>query len=159
MDTNEMSPVIAALGPIEIATLDTETSPSPGVRKVTQGEKVLLLSSFTEASYADYVRERLIELGKDPDNFVVGDLPWGVKVQNTPVIIHKDKHYLQTIRLEAGTSRYYIGNTDTELSASAFEKPRAFTGQGLPPAEQVYVRAYKFENIKKIVIHGVTIGD
>lgn len=153
MNIEQISTLVHGLPPHAFATLDAVTFPSTGVRKETKGEQVLLFSGGTgDGGYSEVVRKRLRRLGKDPDDFVVQPLPWGERIIGTPLLTNKGKFYLQTVTLVEGESKYFVGLTDTELSAKMFDKPRAFNGQGLPPEKQVKVRAYALDNIKRLVI-------
>lgn len=133
---------VIGLPPCVYAVLDAETSPSQGVTKVTKNESVLLFSG--EGGYEALVRQRLKDFGKDPDAFSIGDLPWGERVADSPLIVNRGKFYLQTITIHQGVSEYFIKGTDRKLSASLFEKK----------ASIVPVKAYAIENIKRLVIEG-----
>jgi hypothetical protein len=64
------------------ASIDAETTISPGVTKIETGKRIIL---FKSPHYADMVKRRLIEAGKNPDNFVIGEMPWGQRVPNSPL--------------------------------------------------------------------------
>lgn len=133
------------------ATLDTETEPSKGIKKINKGERVILFTNKRTSGYDNRVRRRLIEAGKNPANFVLGDLPWGRRLPNSPLIENKGKYYLQCIRLADGVSTYYIGDREISEPAGLMLRKR-WTNQGLPESEQVEVCAYKLESIQRIAL-------
>ena len=74
---------------------------------------------------------------------------------NTPLVIHKDKYYLQTILLAEGTKRYFIG--DEEVSVESVPRqalPRARPNQGLTAGSEVIVNTYKLESLTRIALMG-----
>jgi hypothetical protein len=138
------------------ANLDTITEPSPGIQKVTRGERVILFTNKKVSGYENMVRRRLEEAGKNPDNFVLGDLPWGSRVPNSPLIENKGKFYLQCIRLKEGRSRFFIGDREIQNPRGLMLKKRR-TNQGLLEGEEVEVACYKLENIQKIALMDETL--
>lgn len=140
------------------ATLDTVTEPSPGIRKETKGERIILFTNKHSSGYENMVRRRLEEAGKNPDSFVLGDLPWGVRLPNSPLIKNEatGRYYLQCIRLAEGQSRYFIGDREvSEPSGLMLRKRR--TNQGLPSGEEVEVSCYRLDRIERIALMGETL--
>jgi hypothetical protein len=134
------------------ASIDAETEPSKGIHKVTTGIRVILFTNKKSSGYENMVKRRLIEAGKNPDNFVLGDLPWGQRLENSPLIENKGKFYLQCILLTEGTSKYYIG--DREISGNGLGLRGRFPNQGLPPGDEVLVACYNIDSIKRIAVMG-----
>lgn len=134
------------------ATLDTETSPKPGIRKVTTGEQVILFTNKHKSGYEGMVRRRLEQLGKDPNSFSVSDLPWGERVPETPLILHKEKYYLQTVLLHPGNTVFYCG--DYVVNPEAFGIRERRTNQGLPKGKEVLVSCYRLDHIVRIALLG-----
>lgn len=152
----ELFPLQNLLDKIEgctFATLDTVTIPSPGITKRTTGERVILFTNKHCSGYENMVKRRLQEAGKNPDNFVLGDLPWGVRVPNSPLIENKGKFYLQCIRLADGQSRYFIGNREVKDPSGLMLRGRR-TNQGLPKDDEVEVCCYRLDHIDRIVLMG-----
>jgi hypothetical protein len=134
------------------ATIDSETSPSPGIRKIETGKRVIL---FKSPHYADMVKRRLIEAGKDPNNFVIGEMPWGQRVPNSPLIEHRGKTYLQVVELVEGQSKYFLLGMEQRPEDLGI-RPRR-TNQGLPEGDEVIVRCYSLDSITRIVLMGQTV--
>lgn len=137
-----------------IATIDTETKPSVGIRKLVEGEQVLLFSNIDHSGYEACVHNKLKALGYDnPETlFVVGDLPWGTRLNDLPIIAHKGRLYLQTISFKPGKVRAFVGVTevDPEMVLKGRDRNAFNWNQGLPAEHQVKMKTYALENIKKI---------
>lgn len=155
MEYSQLSEILKSINGCTFASLDCETKPMAGVRKVTKGESVILFTNKTGSGYEKMVKRRLKEVGKNPDDFVLGDLAWGERLPDTPVIIHKGKYYLQTVTLRPGVSDYYIGETKVDPVYLGI-KDRG-TNQGLPRGKEVLVRTYSLDSIKQIKLLGETI--
>jgi hypothetical protein len=137
------------------ANIDATTEPSNGIRKETTGIRVILFTNKKSSGYENMVKRRLIEAGKNPDNFVSGDLPWGEQVPNSPLVEHKGKVYLKCVLLSEGQPRYFIGNR--EVSGNGLGLRGSWPNQGLPPSDAVKVACYNLEHIKKITLMGETL--
>lgn len=135
------------------ATLDTETEPSNGIKKVTQGERVILFTNKKSSGYDNMVRRRLEEAGKNPDGFSLGDLPWGERLPNSPLIENKGKYYLQCIRLAEGQSRYFIGEREVRDPSGLGLRTRR-SNQGLAKENEVEVACYRLDHILRIALMG-----
>lgn len=133
----------------EYATIDSTTHPRPSIRKITTGTKVILFKGVL--GYEQTVRRRLIEAGRNPDNFSLGDLPWGERVSDTPLIVHRGVYYLQTIVLDPGQSVSYLGNQQIDIEDFV---PRRRTNQGLSPEDEVVVATYRLDHIDRIALMG-----
>lgn len=137
------------------AALDAETKPSPGVRKVTMNEQVLLFSMRSGSGYENMVKRRLEEIGRDPNGFSVGDLPWGTRIDNTPCISHNDKIYVQMVVIRSGTSECFVGSR--KVDCAAFGKKSSGYGQGLPDDRRVVIHTYCLDNIVRLTLLGETL--
>jgi hypothetical protein len=146
-----LSNLLANIEGCTFATIDSETFPSPGLRCVTRGTRVILYTNKNGSGYAAKVRRHLVEAGKNASDFVLSDLPWGEKIPNTPFISHRGIYYLQTVILEPGQSNYFIG--DRPVDASYAIRPRR-TNQGLPPGSEVFVSTYRLESIIRVAAMG-----
>lgn len=129
--------------------IDTEKLEG-GIRKVTQGSKVLLTSSSNFSAYGYLVKQALVKAGKNAADFVLQDLPWGKRVPDSPLIEHKGKFYVQTILLEPGDTKYYIG--DTEVTAEQLHIAPRRTNQGLKREDEIIVNTYALDSVKSMVI-------
>jgi hypothetical protein len=66
----------------------------------------MLFTNQNSNGYLNKVRRHLEAEGKDPNSFQLSALPWGERIEGTPFIRHKDKHYLQVVFLESGSVHY-----------------------------------------------------
>lgn len=137
------------------ANLDAMTEPSNGIQKVTTGVRIILFTNKKSSGYENMVKRRLEEAGKDPNGFVLGDLLWGTRLPDSPVIENKGKHYLQCILLSEGQSKYFIGGR--EVPQDGLMLRQRSNNQGLPTGSEVVVACYKLENITRIALMGETL--
>lgn len=151
-----LAPVVELLKNVqfaELVSLDAMTVPSVGYRKLTTNELVLIFNNLDSSGYERLVKQRLGELGKDPNAFQVSYLPWGERMGNSPVIYHKGEHYLQTIVVKPGKMTAYIGETELqpdEIPSFFYmmdEMKATARRQGLPVNLAVIVRTYKLANL------------
>jgi hypothetical protein len=133
------------------AVIDSTTKPVPGVIKVTVGTRVILFTNKETNGYEEMVRRRFIEAGKDPSDFVLGDLPWGERIPDTPLITCRGFYYLQTVVLEPGKSTCYVGNEEVDPEDFL---PSRRTNQGLSKEDEVVVATYRLDHIDRIALMG-----
>lgn len=156
MTRDDFIELLAKVRGCTFAALDAETSPSPGVRKTTTNEQVLLFSMRSGSGYENMVKRRLAELGRDPDTFSVGDLPWGRRIDNTPCIAHAGNIYVQMVVIKPGMSECFVGNHSVNCAAFG-KKMQSGYGQGLPDDRRVVVHTYKLESIVRLTLLGETL--
>lgn len=151
MDKAVLENVLAGIEGGAFAILGATTKPAPAVTKVTTGKRVILFTNQGGSDYERIVRRRLVEAGKNPNNFSVSDRRWGTPVQGTPFIEHKGKTYLQCIDLTEGQSKYFFLGQEAD-PANLGLRERLRTNQGLSPEEEVRVSDYNIENIDSLVV-------
>lgn len=140
------------------ASIDTIKLVSPGITKETTGKRIILFTNKKSSGYENMVRRRLQEAGKDPREFVSGDLPWGTQVPNSPLVEHKGKVYLKCIDLTEGQAKYFmLGEEVEDPSGLILRERRSHPNQGLPLASQVNVSCYDLQNIVRIALMGETL--
>lgn len=149
MDVETLKTLLRQFKGATFASLDATFSPNPGIRCVSRGERVILYRTNGMSGYEAMVKRKLEAAGKNPDLFTVGDLPWGQRVEDLPLIYHHGKHYLQTICLAPGLRRYF-SVTGRELSegAALAGKKRRYAPEG------VYVNTYDIEHIDALRLLG-----
>lgn len=155
MDLATLTMLLEQIRGCTFATIDSVTSPTKGIRCETTGTRVILFTNKTGSGYERMVRRRLTEAGKNPDDFVLSNLPWGERVPETPLIAHRGEMYLQTIVLAEGRSRCFL--RDTEVNCSDFLPRRNRPNQGLG-ADSVLVRTYSLDNIVRIALMGEVLS-
>jgi len=155
----ELGQIVELLTQIEgctFASLDAITKPTPGLRKVVTNEQVILFTNKKSSGYENMVKRRLEQAGLDPDTFTVGELPWGSRVPNTPLINCAGSMYLQCIIRKPGKSQYFIGQRELSPEAAKVFLPRdkGSPNQGLPRDKEVVCRCYALESITAIRLMG-----
>src|SRR6478609_7372191 len=84
---------------------------NPQLGRVTKwcyGSRVMLFTNKNSSGYVNMVRRRLEKEGKDPMSYIPGQLAWGRRVYDSPLIQHEGKDYLQVIFLKPGTTEYFL---------------------------------------------------
>lgn len=133
------------------------------------GNRVMLFTNKLSNGYENMVRRRLVAEGKDPSSFQLGELVWGTRLPNSPIIEHKNQHYLQVIFLVPGEPQYFATDDiywylDNGEKFVAFKKgdevpKRCIKGlpehkgsgrQGLEGDNKVVVRTYSLDSIRCI---------
>jgi hypothetical protein len=102
---SQLLSAIAQLQGVAIGSINTLTVPvlTGGKKNPMQGRitketfngNVLFACNINGNTYMNMVKKRLAQEGKDPESFVLGALPWGERIQNTPFITNKGEIYVQ----------------------------------------------------------------
>lgn len=126
------------------------------VTKHTTGNRVQLFTSFK--GYKNMVNRRLAAEGKTPD-FEPKPLPWGTRIEDSPLIEHNGKFYLQVIFQKGGESVYYLDNQiiDKDKIEGLDEKEITSGRQNLEDENTVIVRTFALDSIREIRMMGETI--
>jgi hypothetical protein len=124
-----------------------------GVQKATVGSSVMIFSNKKSNAYENMVERRLAAEGKDPESFQLQPRTWGVRIENTPLIIHKEEYYLEVIFLKAGGTSYYYNSKPIkkDLIQGMPEKSEGGEQGGLD--NKVIIRTYKLNSIARITIN------
>jgi hypothetical protein len=147
--------------------IDTETevkltggkkNPMQGrVTKQTVGSTVMVFANTDQSAYVNMVKKRMMQEGKDADEFEVKPRAWGERIDRTPFVAHKGGHYLECFFMSAGKSSYF-------LDGKFIEKDDI---EGLPVAaavnedsqggieNKVVIRTYNVESITAMRLQGV----
>lgn len=148
MTRSEVLALLVSVAGCGILTLKTQTRAAAAVTKIAKS-RVLVFT--TGPGYEGLVNQRLAECGKTPD-FVADDLPWGERVDDTPIIHHNGNDYLQTILLEEDADYFMHGVPLDESLLPAFGVKQRRSYQGLPREKTVEVNTYNLSNILSITI-------
>lgn len=152
MHRSEIEVLLSSVKGAAFGLMETVTFPSPGIKKVETNKRIILFANSDFSGYEALVRRRLEEAGKDGSDFSLGDLPWGKRIDNSPLIEHNGETYLQVIEIAEGLTGYYLCSTGAEIDPADFGIVRKRTNQGLPPEKEVIVRAYKIGGIMKLTL-------
>jgi len=141
-------------------SMDTETiqsltggkkNPMKGnVIKRSKGHNLALFTNNNSNGYENMVNKRLIAEGKDPETFELQPRTWGERIENTPLILHKNQYYLEVIFIKSGNVDYlYNGNEIKKNDIEGFPTPKTPSGQG-GLNKQVQIRTFKIDSITHI---------
>jgi hypothetical protein len=163
MDRLLLEKVLHEISGCTFASIDLETEPRPGIKKVTTGDKVILFASLRGASgYEGMIKRRLEQLGISPDAYTVGPLPWGSRVGNLPLIQYKGFYYLQVVQLSEGEEKYFLFNTEIpkeQLDKFGLTKRKPQGPSCLPENKRPVIQTIALEHIKSIRLLGWEIFD
>jgi hypothetical protein len=128
------------------------------VSKVTTGSTVMIFTNKNSNGYANMVKRRLEQEGKDVTSFELKPRAWGQRVPNSPFVDHKEKKYIECIFLKGGKSVYMID--DKEVNADEIEGLEIAVASeesqgGLD--NKVIIRTYAIDSIEKMRVMGETI--
>ena len=89
------------------------------------------------------------------------DLPWGERVNGTPLIRRAGIYYLQCIVLAPGQSTYFMGSIIIPPEQVSSFVPHRFQGggQGLEKGNEVIVHCYALDNITSLRLMNQEIED
>ena len=76
---------------------------------------------------------------------------WGVRVEGTPIVEHKEQSYLEVIFIKAGKTRYTLDHEAVEKSAIQGLPVRQDSGQG-GLENKVVIRSYKIDSLVRVTL-------
>jgi len=123
------------------------------VRKVTVGSNVMVFQNKEKSGYGEMVKRRLGKEGKDPESFTVGPRTWGTRLEGIPFVEYKEKHYLEVIFLNKGTTHYEVDGVVTpkdQIEGIPESKPESSQG-GLE--NKVIIRTFEISSITSVTIN------
>jgi len=168
MEYKNLKKIISTIKSTAIAEIDTTTqvklkggkkNPFQGrVQKRTIDANVMLYNDSSKNVYGNMVRDRMVEEGKDPDTFELKPRAWGVRIENSPFIEHKDKYYLECIFISPGKSVYLVDGVETpkeEIEGLETQKKVSETSQG-GIENKVILRTFSLDSIEEVRIQRTT---
>ena len=136
----------------DVKLLGGKANPMQGnVQKAVIGSSVMIFSNKNSNGYENMVCRRLKQEGKETE-FEVKPRTWGIRIENTPLVAHKDEYYLEVIFLKSGQSSYFLEGKPIkkELIQGLDNKAESEQG-GLD--NKVIIRSYKVSSICRITIN------
>lgn len=125
------------------------------VTKHTSGSHVMVFQNKTTNGYENMVKRRLVQEGKNPENFKLSPRTWGERRKGSPFVDHNGELYLEVIFLKSGTSVYMVNN-ETEIDKEVLNLPSTPEGEQGGLENSVIIRTYKVSSIKRITINKQT---
>ena len=127
-----------------IATLQVETEPKKGIKKVAKISVVFGGSM----KYINVVNRRRKKLGLPPVITTNGGRTWGHKINDTPLVWHKGKEYLECLLLKTLDEKYYKDGVEVQKEDVLAKRP--FQEQYELGKNSPQWRVFKLENVKNI---------
>ena len=166
MNYETLKEVIATIKGTTFAGIDTLTdvklkggkkNPFQGrVQKRTTGANIMLYNDSSSNVYGNMVKKRMLDEGKDPETFELKPRAWGMRVENSPFITHKDKYYLECIFVSPGKSVYLVDGVETpkeEIEGLETEKKESETSQG-GIENKIILRTFSLDSIQEVRLKG-----
>ena len=121
------------------------------VTKVMRDANVMVFTNKNSNGYANMVERRLQSEGKNPKSFVLGDRPWGTRVEGLPIVEHNGKDYLEVIFLNSGKTEYLVDGKPFDGKIEGLQASPEVDQAGLN--DKVIVRTFAVDNIDSIAIN------
>lgn len=121
------------------------------VTKRVTGSNVMIFQNKTVHAYDAMVKRRLMQEGKDPSSFVLGERKWGTREEGTPFITHNDKEYLEVIFLSAGDVELLVDGAPYDGVINGLPVHQEGRQGGLD--NKVIIRTYTVNNITAITVN------
>lgn len=115
--------------------------------------KLAKVNGMINCNYESMVNRQRIREGKDPD-FEALKRSWGIRMTGTPLVLHKNKQYLE-IKVQGSEYEYRYISSDKLVnkdSVNPFILTSSTARQQLD--NPVILRDYSLENIKGIAVEG-----
>lgn len=120
--------------------------------KVMEGANVMVFQNKRINGYDAMVRRRLEKEGKNPETFKLGSRPWGVRLENSPLVEHDGKYYLEVIFLASGKVHYEVDGVET--SADQIEGlAKSSEGDQGGLSDKVIIRTFALDSVKELVVN------
>lgn len=174
MKFEEAKVVIDEIKGTSFIGMDTETvvdlrggkkNPMKGrVTKRMIGANTMVSASGVSA-YANMVKRRMEKEGKDPETFELKARPWGERLPNSPFIEHNGKYYLEAIFMSPGKIEYLLdGQPISKDEIQGLPEEKELTEEQKEKRQggiedEIIIRTFSLESIKRMRIKGTTIGD
>lgn len=147
----------------KFASIDTETEvklkggkSNPFQGRVTKhtSNNMIIVTNTPENVYANMVKKRLVEEGKDFKEFELKPRKWGVREGDTSIIDHNGKKYLEAIFVRGGDSVYYVDGKETDPDTIEGLEKRAMSEESQGGLEEkVVIRTFSADSILNIRIN------
>lgn len=125
------------------------------IRKLMNGANVMVFTNQNSNGYENMVHRRLMQEGKDPETFELGERPWGTRVPNLPIVEHNESQYLEVIFLRPGQVSYLLDGKPIEkadIQGLEDKEVNEESQGGLD--KKVVIRTFKADSIVRLVING-----
>ena len=123
------------------------------VMKRMTGAQVMCFSNQNGSAYEAMVKRRLTAEGKDAGSFELSPRAWGQRIEGTPFVEHKMKHYLEVIFLRSGVVEFLVdGQPVAREDIDGLDDSTAGEQGGLE--NKVIIRTFALEGITALRANG-----
>lgn len=142
----------------EVTLLGGKKNPQQGrITKRMTGASVMVFQNKETNGYANMIGRRLLQEGKDPTSFVLGERAWGTRIPNMPIVEHiKDNvtmYYVEVIFLRPGQVEYMQDGMPIAKHLIVGLQDREEGDQG-GLDNKVVIRSFKASSITEIRVDG-----
>ena len=127
------------------------------VYKVVENGNCMLFPNKSSNGYENMVKRRLEKEGKDAENFKLGKRVWGKRIENTPLVEHKGKYYLEIIYMQTPKIHYMYDGKPIEKDKIEGLPEKKTEGKQGGLDNKVYIRTISLDNIKELKLFGEVI--
>jgi len=165
---NELKEILSGINGCTFAGIKAQTpvklkggkkNPQQGkIYKLVENGNCMLFPNKKSNGYENMIKRRLEKEGKNPDSFKLGKRAWGKRIENTPLVEHKGKYYLEIIYMQPPKVKYLYENKPIKKDEIEGLPERKEGKQGgLSDENKVYIRTIALENIKELHLKGEVI--
>lgn len=149
--TSELISVLLNVKGSNFVSIETITQPKLKANNPFGGlTKISSISGVVNFIYENSVNNQRLKEGKE-NNFKSLERKWGQKIQGTPLIVNRDKYYLE-IKVAKSDSKYIIGESEVAYDRI---KPYLYERKTRQELEnEIILRDYSLDSIKKISVQG-----
>lgn len=102
----------------DVKLLGGKKNPMQGrVTKLVENANIIIYANSEKNGYAEMVKRRMVNEGKDPTEFELKPRKWGERIGKSPFISHNGKHYLECIFVSPGKVSYFLDDEPIEKDA------------------------------------------
>lgn len=120
------------------------------VQKRTKDAIVTVYNKYKQGGYEKLVKEQMEREGKDPSTFELKPRAWGVRIENTPFVENKGKHYIECFFEESGKTEYLLDGEvyDGEIEGLPEKKVNEESQGGIET--KIVVRTFSIDSIERL---------
>ena len=120
------------------------------VQKRTKDSLVTIYNKYNQGGYEKLVKEQMELEGKDPSTFELKPRAWGVRIENTPFVEHKGKHYIECFFDGSGETEYLLDGKvyEGEIEGLPEKKVSGDSQGGIE--NKIIVRTFSLDSIEKL---------
>jgi len=119
------------------------------VQKRTKNAVVTVYNKYNQGGYESLVKEQMELEGKDPSTFELKPRAWGVRIENTPFVENKGKHYIECFFENPGETEYLLDGVFYEGDIEGLPEKKINEDSQGGIENKVIVRTFSIDSIEK----------